>query len=283
MAFRDADDIIEDTEKGASELASDAAGSLVRLKEKEAREYLLDVLDKRYSMAPLVNLINDVFLAMGEGGDWKGVAQEYRERLKDAKKEVVEEAVAYLEERGYSDLLTLSYSSTVVNVLKDAAESVTVLESRPLLEGRKTAQLLSDRADVELWVDAGMDKALCEVEAVVVGADSIGKSGFVNKLGTRPIFVNAREREVPRIVVCDSSKFLPAEIPLSTEEQHPAQDVWDVDKVKVHNDYFEYTPFDGSIVITEEGAMSEKEIDKRLEGKEVSPFLLKHHPLVTEI
>lgn len=276
MSYRKARDIIEDTEKGAAELAEDAAESISELGPEEIKDYLIEILQGRHVMTPLVNLVNEIFLAMDRGDDPVEAADEFSSEIEADKKEAAERASHLLE--GYEHLITLSHSSTVLRVLEES-EKVTVLESRPLMEGRRTAlQLYKKDVKVKYWVDAGVAKALEGAEAVLVGADAMNKYGFVNKIGTTVLALAGQKKDKPIFVVSDTSKILPDGVPLPKGEEHPPGEVWTPQVgIEVKNDYFEFTEWSHCRLVTEDGEVDD--IDT-LEKKDVSDTLLKHHPMV---
>ncbi len=57
MSFRDAEEIINDDEKGAAELTLDTIDSILEFEEEgEVVDYLTELIQGRRSMAPLFNL-----------------------------------------------------------------------------------------------------------------------------------------------------------------------------------------------------------------------------------
>lgn len=282
MTFRSAKEIINDTEKGASELAIDAAEIIMDLDENSIEDYAVELLKGRPLMTPLVNLVNNIFLAEEKGDDIYKNVNNYLENLKLNKKESVNKVREIFSKNKYSSILTISYSSTVINSLENM-NKVFVLESRPLMEGRKTSRMIKNdiknEIEVEYCIDAAMAKAVKKTDVVLVGADTVCIEGVLNKMGTRPLFYTSKELSTPFYVVCDSSKILPSQIPISIEETHPAKEIWDTDlDININNDYFELTPWSDYDLIMEEGI--EKNIEKRIKNLDVSDKLLKYHPKV---
>ncbi len=281
MGYRRASEIVEDTDKGASELLMDAVESLKELEENEVEDYLDTLIKNRYSMTPLLNLANRIFLSIDKGKQIDPELESFEKEFVSKKSEVIDEMKELLTRRGYDKILTFSYSSTVLESLSDS-EKVVVLESRPKKEGRVLAKNLSDEnVKVEFWIDAGMCKAMDRLGCVVVGADTISVEGFLNKIGTRPLAILAEELNKEFFVVADSSKILPSEIPVPREEKHPPREVWDTEKnIQVKNDYFELTSLRRGKFVTEEGLIDSKKIKKLAKEKEVSDRLIRSHPLL---
>ncbi|MFW6041080.1 MAG: hypothetical protein ACOC85_04515 [Thermoplasmatota archaeon] len=206
-------------------------------------------------------------------------SKEVYKRFKNEKEKSNKNVKYIFRKEGYKNILIISYSSTVVSTIKDF-KKVLVLESRPLMEGRKTARILSNKGvDVEYYIDAGMSKALEKADAVLVGADAVSREGFLNKIGTKPLFYTAKTFDIPFYVVCDLSKILPPSLPIITEEPHPSEEVWSMEPdsdIKAINQYFEMTPWDSAKLITELGLI--KDINKKIKELKVSEKVLKSYP-----
>ncbi len=241
MRFRSAKEIVEDNEKGASELFFDAGHSIIQLNGEDAKEYAIELIKNRHSMVSLLNLADKTFKAVEEGGHRKKI-RDYLSEVKDSKKRVVEIAVEMLS--SFDKIGTLSYSSTVLEVLKDF-KNVSVLESRPLFEGRKTAkQLFEEGLDVDLYPDNSVFDLVQNVDAILLGCDSLSSEGFTNKTGTYTLVIVCKYLDVSVYVISDRSKVIPKEVPLPEGEKHDPKEVWKTNfDIKVHNDYFEKVPW----------------------------------------
>ncbi len=283
MTFRTAEEIISDREKGASELLEDVFESIRRMEEEDMIKFLEKLVKRRYSITPLVNLSNRIFLSIEKKNDIEKEIDELKQEFYSWKNEAVREMKRLLERKKKDKILTLSRSSTVIRSLSEV-EKVVVLESRPLKEGRVTAKRLMEKGvDVDYWIDAGMCKAIEEVDCVVVGADTISIKGFLNKIGSKALAIVSENFGKKFFVVSDSSKILPKGIPTPKMETHHAKEVWDTQSnISVKNDYFELTELKRATFITEDGIKSSKDIKKIAEGKRVSERLLDIHPSIKE-
>ncbi len=140
----------------------------------------------------------------------------------------------------------ISYSSTVVSVFKTLRRPwrISVCESRPVLEGRKTAKLLLDHAEsVSLITEAQILSAVRDADSVVLGCDAVCSDGcIINKTGSGLLAMAARSEGKPVIVVGDSFKFCSVEA-LALEEHSPGE-VWQEAPSMIHinNCYFEKIP-----------------------------------------
>ncbi len=282
MSFREAEDIIKDDSKGASELAIDLADSVLKLPEHELMEYLEKIVKYRYTMTPLINLCNEIFKSLEKDKSFKTKTKDLKNKFLIGRKRAAESMGDHLTKKGHNKVLTFSYSSTVIKGI-EVVKEVVVLESRPRKEGRITCKKLVKKGkEIEYWVDAGMCKAMKDVDAVVVGSDSISYEGFLNKLGTRPLAMLSNMMNKDFFVAADTSKILPAKLPLPKKETHPAEEVWKINRsrnIVVNNDYFEITPLKYANFVTERGPENYEKIKKLSEKKKVSKKLMELHPL----
>ncbi len=260
-------EIRDDRTRGASELArrslellAEAARTLAVVDAVELRERLLILVAElsaaRPSMAPIQNLLRrwreglpiltDQNLPVA-----RRLAAEQAEALIAASRQAVTDCAtraARLLGPGRT-VMTHSFSSTAVEVcrrLKGAGLRMIVTESRPLTEGRHLAEQLSAwNVPTNYITDAQMGLFIAQADAVLVGADSVLVDGAViNKAGTYPLALAARDRGVPFYVCCESFKWRGAgEPPLELEEMAPAElgaPAWP--GVSVRNVYFDITP-----------------------------------------
>jgi len=199
-----------------------AAGECGKLFNSYLIEWVPRIIESRPTSLVMINLTRE-FLeryleALREGG-----VDEALGRVKDIvdsiKRHVssVRDAVASLGSRRISDgdvILTHSYSSTIINLLRKALErgvtfSVYVTESRPIGEGLITAEALS-RMGIKtiLVVDSAVRFVMKKVNKVVVGADAVAANGaVVNKIGTSLVALAAKEARVRVYVAAGTYKF----------------------------------------------------------------------------
>jgi translation initiation factor 2B subunit (eIF-2B alpha/beta/delta family) len=116
-----------------------------------------------------------------------------------------------------------------------------------------------------------------ECDVVIVGADAVTPQGVVNKIGTYALALAAREQKVPFYVLAGTEKFLPAPFSqaLRIEEKDPEEVTQEViPHSKVENRYFDITPLELITgVVTQEGVIPGKEVQKVLEGMKISKGL----------
>ena len=111
-------------------------------------------------------------------------------------------------------IITLSASSTVRRVLAErSSDDIVVAASEPGGEGRTLAAALRARC----VKDRDAERAVVDCGVVLVGADSIGRRCFVNKVGTRVLAQAARDAGRPFLVVAESFKRIDVDAPVVTE------------------------------------------------------------------
>jgi eIF-2B alpha/beta/delta-like uncharacterized protein len=244
------------------------------------------------SMAPLFNYVNKVllFLEDSENASMKvpqlreeiiSVSEEFITGSEDALRNI-ERHVSDLVETGYT-IMTHSYSSTVIGSLINARINgkdllVIVPESRPALEGRRTAKILSERGiRTKIIADMASFGQLKDVDMVLVGCDTICKAGIVNKIGTLGLAITAKNYERPFYVAGERSKFLPSiyQKAPKIEMKDPQEILDDPGSIEIDNVYFDITPYEYITgIVTHEGMMMVDHVDRILDGLRVSEKLM---------
>ena len=148
-------------------------------------------------------------------------------------------------------IFTHCHSTNVVNALiyaksKGKKFEVYSTETRPLFQGRKTAQELKKAGiNVTMFVDSALGVALSKeqgtkkVTKVFLGADALLKDGVINKVGSEVIARIAKQEKIPVYVIADSWKFTKKKVPL---ENRKLDEVWDKapKNIKIKNLSFEF-------------------------------------------
>lgn len=194
------------------------------------------------------------------------VMKEEIQRLKmelDHASATIAKQAAYLPAHG-DQILTHSGSETVFEALVQAHSlreiEVIVTESRPMFEGRKMAEALADRGVPTIIVtDAAGASMLPYCQAIWIGADTIGKSFIVNKVGTFPLALVAKSLNIPVFVLSDSWKILPKGRGYHPRDHHPGNEVLPTahQHLRVLNPYFEKVPLDlVKGIVTEKGMIT---------------------------
>jgi translation initiation factor eIF-2B subunit delta len=228
------------------------------------------VARRQAALAPVLRIANDMLIEIelrdpeDEAALRTGVgraAARWRERLAAASGALrlhLRRALG-----GASTLYTYSSSSTVQSAIEDhfaagAWFRVIVSESRPGNEGARLAWALAARGvPVTLGTDAWLLGAIEEEGLLIVGADSLLPTVWVNKIGTRALAARARDRGVAVACAADTSKFLPAALAAlpRSYERDPAEIASDPPpSLVVVNPYFEEIGWDAlDLLVTERG------------------------------
>lgn len=169
------------------------------------------------------------------------------ERLERADAEVARRAAEQL--AGSPRVMTISDSGTVSRALVEAKHQlkcVYVCESRPLLEGRRLAARLADEGiDVALLTDAQAYTRMAEVDAVLLGADTVlANHDVVNKAGSALLALAARQFDKPVWIAAAEIKFARRGDGEMVQEENPSDEVWNAapQGVRTLNAYFDRVP-----------------------------------------
>ena len=250
---------------GASQLARVALDSLAAYADAEVddvevlRRELVDFADELAEVRPSMTAIHNLVARWRTGvAEFSGDLDALRDYARTQAQQVRTwaDAVTDATMRGAVTalgdkrrLMTHSISSMVSRVLlampRDGLE-VVVTESRPALEGWNLASTLARAGiDVTYITDAQIALFVGDVDAVVMGADSLLPDGaLVNKAGTHLMALAAREAGVRFYVCAESFKcttLAAADIVLeekSGSELRPPP----VPGIRTRNIYFEVTP-----------------------------------------
>ncbi len=186
------------------------------------------------------------------------------EHFDDAQDAIRNEGQPLVPEGG--TVYTHCHSSTVRHVIETAAEETDVTvantETRPVLQGRKTArELVDDGIEVHHFVDSAAREALAMADVMMIGADAITPEGAVyNKIGSRLFTDAAAGFDVPVYVCTDAWKLATEGIEV---EQRSQDEVWEdpPDGVTVHNPAFDRVRPDAiEGIVTEVGTLEPAEV-----------------------
>lgn len=141
-----------------------------------------------------------------------------------------------------SKIFTHCHSTNVVKALIYAHKNgkhfeVFNTETRPLFQGRKTAEELS-KAGIKVtnFVDSAAAIAIKQTEAVFLGADALLKNSVINKVGSGMFSEIAFDNKVPVYIIADSWKYSSKNVKI---EERDFEEVWGTKKVHVENPAFE--------------------------------------------
>lgn len=245
------------------------------------------LLKAQPAMAPPLFLANTVWLELEGPGEEAARRAAARAALAGvraglaASAEGVARAAARLTASART-VATISRSATVLAALARLAAAhplrVIVGEGRPALEGRRfAASAARVGCRVTLVADAALPGQVRGADAVLVGADALLRSAAINKVGTYPLLLAAREAAVPSYLLADRSKWVPA--PLTPLLSLPARDpcrLWrdPPPRVSVARTDFEVVPLSLlSAVVTEGGPAAPEAAARHLARLPAARFL----------
>ncbi|MFW9945302.1 MAG: hypothetical protein ACFFDX_00580 [Candidatus Odinarchaeota archaeon] len=240
------------------------------------------IFSSRPSMAPLINtigfLIHDLEII-----NKKSLLLKIHQLEKEREKLTSNLALNFLSflknfQKEPLKLMLLSYSSTITDLLNNYEKNnliIYILESRPLFEGYRVAELLSKSYETHLIIDAAMGKFIDRIDFVFIGVDSVLEDGsIINKIGTYPLAVLTKSINAQVYAICDSFKYnLLSHYGYEVKiEEKPIKEVYNKKKkqklLKVHNYYFDITPpqyIDG--VISDLGILPVKKFIEKVKDK----------------
>ncbi|MHB8646004.1 MAG: translation initiation factor eIF-2B [Thermomicrobiales bacterium] len=253
---------------GAMELALRAVESAVDLlaakPERDVRQVARALMAARPSMAAIGNAVALTLAPIVEGSVARSALREsatarQRQWIADATR-LTERAIPHIPK----DLLTYSHSSSTRNALlaaKKHLRTVIIPEGRPVADGKGLARILAAAGiPVTVITEAQIGRWVREVDAVLVGADTIGPDGSVyNHMGTATLALLAREYGKPICSLTHSLKVAPYDRPMDMDEENDPAEVWadPPPGITVRNPAFDRTLADRITVLTERGILTD--------------------------
>jgi translation initiation factor 2B subunit (eIF-2B alpha/beta/delta family) len=239
--------------------------------------------------AAVFRLVNGMLWAIDDAPsvpDLRARALWYLHGYGERRAAVVEELVAggTRELSRYRTIMTYGRDPSLLASLSRAAEhkdapAVMLGEGRPRLEGMTMASELAwAGVEVTLGVDMALFGWLAEVEALVVGAESLSSRGLVYKLGTAALATAAQALEKPVYVMCAQADFMPVEYLAGADSGGGDRDDIAPDaheRITVRNVIWDLTPLDQiTAVITGQGMLSGDALSGALSAVQVYPGLV---------
>ncbi|MCI0531458.1 MAG: hypothetical protein L0Y74_05870 [candidate division Zixibacteria bacterium] len=296
------EDLKKDHVSGASELAEKAAEAISAFcresEGKSSQEFAKELsgvcqelIQAHRGIVPIFNLANSTLNAIRQPSADKTTnasqsALKYVSKFMNSS----HKALQTIWQEGSKQLpkqarvMTLSSSGSVLGILRSAQQlnkipEVFILESRPLFEGRMLARVLdADGISATLMVDAACGYIMPQIDLVLIGADSLSESSFVNKIGTQAVLLLANQLKKPVWLATEESKFILEQLrPKPTDSGNP-DEIWPENhsKLKCLNPYFEIVPLDlVQKVITNLGTFTPSEIPALVQRLTIAPELSK--------
>ncbi len=280
--------IRDDREHGASWLARAAARTLqqagelrddvpLAMWETVMRSTAQALAMSRPSMAAVANAAARIWSAgqTGSAVERQQAMLAMATRLATQDDQTKRQLLTYAEKVFAGDVYTMSRSGSVEDILRELGRRhiirrVIVAESRPGGEGAALGRALAlDGLPVTLVADVACGVFIGTATCVALGADSVRADGsLVNKVGSYPLALMAREAGKPVYVLCETLKVAAPEFPLVLEEKDPVEAPPDmIAGLNARNPYFDVTP--AALItayITEEGVLSRDAIAHYAQG-----------------
>lgn len=250
--------IVADKRSGAAGLALDACDALAAL------DHDRDVLRAARRVLRVHGAMGSLWRVFDAALSGPRALTRLRDRVASETALVAGAAAGWALPRRGARVLTHSASSVVIATLERAGPpriaSIECTASLPGGEGRALAARLRRMGfPARVVPDAGLARACAAAHVVLVGADAITPAAVVNKAGTMPLALTARECGVPVYALTGTSKMAPAWI-------------WNPDRATA----YDATPLEVfDAVVTERGPMrtaglrraaSRITLDERLEA-----------------
>ena len=242
--------------QGATNITIASMKHLKTFSRKNGFENKFDVECRKIIAArPTAVVLYNALTRVKKEKDWKSIDHIIND-LAEAKKKTAKNAGKIFSKR--ETVLTHCHSTDVMAALvknKSKIKEVIVTETRPRDQGIITAkELLAKKIKVSFIVDSAISDFIGKCDVVFVGADALRKEGLVNKVGTYPLALVAKENGKPFYVVTTTfaidkrKKIFMEERPI-TELGHK-----DLRNAKIYNPAFDLTPWKYVTgVITENG------------------------------
>ncbi len=255
--------------QGAKEIAIESLKFLRTLAKKKGfgREFT-SAMNRLEKSRPTAVVLHNCLEIIRKNRDVKTINKLLR-RLRQSTREIANKGSRLIKKN--SVIMTHCHSGEALSVIKQAWKDdkkikIYATETEPKEQGIKTASELAKlKIPVILIVDSAIEFFINEVDMVIVGTDAMRKEGFVNKIGTYPLALVAREHKKPFYVVGNTLK-LDKRKKLIIEERDPDEVyVEHMKTLKVRNPAFDLTPWKYvRRVVTEKGIMTPVNIKKML-------------------
>lgn len=281
--------IARDRRSGAGELARRACRHLQcwlrhRPPAGEILRVAVSVHRAQPGMAPLLRLANELAWPLERGHPTEAVLSriEALHALLESSPARIAQHCARALAGNRLRIATYSFSSTTLAVLLQLRNRLAVVycsEGRPDGEGRRMAsQLVAHRIAVEFCTDMVLISLLAHADALLVGADAVLSSGFVNKIGTATLAGRAGALGIPVLIAADSSKFCPPRLAraLHWTRVRPAPNLWPrpAARLRVVNPVFEQIRWQrGMRIVTEQGIFRPSQLRRQLAAIPVARVL----------
>ncbi len=236
------------------------------------------LIEAKPDMAPLKNMVNNLFLAYEQREDLINWIKRFIKEESQKIKMVTEKGVNLI--KSGMTVMTHSASSTlsstfIIAFQKGIKFKLFITESRPKQEGITMAKKMASAGiPVTLITDCSIFALMEKCNIFLVGADSITLDGVINKAGTKGYALFANYYKIPFYCLTTTSKILPEALsqPFSIREEDPTEILSPLPKgFHVLNFYFDLTPLNWfSGIVTENGILSKDDLRMYISKQKIS-------------
>jgi translation initiation factor 2B subunit (eIF-2B alpha/beta/delta family) len=98
---------------------------------------------------------------------------------------------------------------------------------------------------INITIDALLPELISRTDLLLLGVDAIGKSKFINKIGSKVLLKAAREKNIRSVVIFESLKLTDIPDDFYLKDDYNYREVWaprEKDNITIINQYFEIVP-----------------------------------------
>jgi len=251
MLNKKLEDILNDRTSGSTEILQKLVNFFISYPENLNELQIVHLKNHFGTFQIIKNFLNELqkYISSKGKSEITDFLKSYLSKTENNLHSISVNALPYLEPK--QKIVTISNSKTLLYVLNEYYKiqtnfEVTILESRPMFEGRILAEeLLKHGIKTNLITEAMTANAVEHSDAVIIGADNILSNGdVINKTGSRNLAIICKYFSKPFYVIADKTKFS-----MNNEFEksyHNTKEIWKFppDKIKIENYYFEKVEVD---------------------------------------
>ncbi len=211
--------LLQDREHGATWIQEQLINALLtesaHLSLWEIKDISLKIKENYSAMVQLQHLS---FALSSLDGDIKNGLEEIKKRFENFHNDSLESCVEFLLNNKPNRIVTISYSSQVLNTLisyRKRGGNFTVLigEGNPAKEGIIAANYLrKNRIRTYICKDEHLAKLARKKDIILIGSDAIGQEWLINKVGSYELVIVGAMSGVPTILCGTKDKVVHPEI-----------------------------------------------------------------------
>ena len=239
-------DILQDRKSGSSALYKQALNLFLSDERFHTIRSLKAASKKLLKSFPAMAVFSYLDRNLTDLDSAKSIKAQLRRLHEEAKNEI--ELVGQnldIKWTGKRRIVTFSQSTVVRQVLLgriDKIKKVLISCASPGNEGIVAARKLARKGiEVQLVADASLPAMVEKKDYILLGADAVSRDYFVNKSGSLPLLLAAREAGAISFILFERFKYTASPDLVSDRRPHPATEIMQgrVKNIQVINKYFE--------------------------------------------